>query len=73
MEFVIEDDIPVPERGQLSEISTVLRELKVGQSVLITAPPRTIRNTVANVHKKTGLNFTSRLIDQDKMRVWRIE
>jgi hypothetical protein len=73
MEFKIESDIPIPNRGHSSEVTLVLHQLEVGQSVLIPSEGKNIRNTVASVARKTRRRFTTREIDKDTVRVWRTE
>jgi hypothetical protein len=73
MEFKIEKDVPVPARGHSSDITLVLHQLEPGDSVVLPGPIRTIRNTVANVRKKTHRQFTTRELEDGSMRVWRVE
>lgn len=66
--------IPVPERGRKTRYP-FLREMEVGESVLITDPDVTrlrLANRLSQLGKITGRRFTQRAC-ADGIRVWRVE
>jgi len=66
----IERGIPVPAyRGR--GYTTILRKMKVGESVFLTTPPSNISNLAAQAFGKPGC-VTARRMDGG-IRVWRIK
>lgn len=76
MSELIEQGVPIskPAAGRKSRYP-FLREMEVGDSVLITDPSVTslrLANRLSQLGKSTGRRFTQRR-QEDGIRVWRIE
>lgn len=77
-QFKIESGVPIPpSSAQRTGASDALRQLKVGESVVIPASSNScgaiIRQVITSKRFPTKAVFTSRKIDGDHTRVWRIK
>lgn len=72
--FKIEDGIPIPGRGRRSGFSEVVRQLAVGQSVLVGGPQRNIAAQAASVALRAmdGRKYLTRKAEGG-IRVWRTQ
>lgn len=71
---MIDKNIPIPEprRGLLDEYK--IKDLKVGESVLVPKEfDKQIRVAVAQHKIRTGKAYTVRGVDESNLRVWRTE
>ena len=71
----IESGIPIPQPVRRKSKFPFLREMNVGDSVLITDPSVTrlrLANRLTQLAKTTGMRFTQRAC-ADGIRVWRVE
>ena len=69
----IEKDVPVPEkmRARMNGLAGVLRSMEVGDSFLW---PKARRNSLAATMARLKPRvFTSRSVDDENVRVWRVE
>lgn len=70
-EFEVEKGIPAPEtRGK--EAKYPWKEMEVGDSFLITEPPKYIRNMASQAGRVNGLKFSVRTLPEG-VRVWRVK
>jgi hypothetical protein len=75
--FKVEDGIPAPKtwsRRKAGTITTVLRTLHVGQSVLLPMKQTDVSPYIRNAKRKMaeGVKFSTRKEDDTATRVWRI-
>jgi len=68
-DFKIEKNIPIP---KLKGLTQFLRSLEVGDSVVIPWP-KTKPNQMTNFGKRANIKILSRRIDEEFIRIWRIE
>ena len=69
-ELVIEKNVPLP--GPCERVGPILmavRKMNVGDSFIFV---RQIQFNLSYYAKATGFKFTSRKIDSEKVRVWRV-
>ena len=80
----IENNIPIPtgagQRGRQpylgKSIKAWLEELEPGQSILFDTSivaGQSVRSISSRLTKETGKRFTARAVEEDQMRVWRLE
>ena len=70
MKYKIEHGIPIPGgRGQ-SEFNDLMVKLNVGDSFVA---PRNKRSVIVNVAWRLNIKVLTRKVDDENMRVWRVE
>jgi hypothetical protein len=71
MELKIEKNVPIPQTGGNTGLVSVLRKLEIGDSVLVKGRHHCIANTAQYVFGSG--NYTTRKVDGESRRVWRIK
>jgi hypothetical protein len=72
-QFVIEKNIPPPQKSAKYGLVATLCRLDIGDSVFApTQRPQSIQTSKNNAQKKSGFLFSTRSVDGG-VRVWRIE
>ena len=69
MSFEIEKSIPLPPKGSGSRIVETLRSMDIGDSIVV---PKNIHSNIFLYAARAGIKVTSRKIDAEDMRVWRV-
>lgn len=71
--YNVDKDVPLPPKRQDVLGQYALRELEVGESILFPVADRTRVSVAAStLKKKTGKDFTIRIVDTDSARIWRV-
>lgn len=72
MAIVIEDNVPLPPppKGKNAEVYEAAKQMKVGQSIVI---PKQKNGFTSNLAKSTGFRFRQQYLENETMRIWRIE
>lgn len=72
MQIIIENDIPIPKRGSVGEIDyvSVIHGMKKGDSILV---PYAKRSGAISAFRRLDISCTTRVIDDDLVRIWRTE
>lgn len=69
-ELKIEKGIPLPNKKGISgSVSDVFKQMAIGDSIVF---PAKNRSMMFYLQKTTGFRLTSRRINKDEVRIWRI-
>ena len=66
----IESGIAIPAHRGRDQYMDAMREMKVGESFLF---PLAKRNNIGGYGRSLGMKFTTRAVDDETCRVWRVE
>ena len=69
MSFEIEKSIPLPPTGSGSGIVETLRSMDIEDSIVV---PKNIQSNIYLHAARAGIKVTSRKIDAEHIRVWRV-
>ncbi len=67
----IEKGIPIPDvRGKTGKVVAMMKSMKVGESFLF---PISKRNSIPSYARQAKVEVTTRAVDDDHIRVWRMK
>lgn len=70
MKYKIEKNIPISAHGKLGHLTKIIKEMEVGDSVLV--KDRKKANSFTLTIKRQGYNAVTRKVDNG-IRVWKVE